>query len=233
MEKIAVIGAGGFVGQALCAEIKRSGNYDCIGVTAQNEGTVSFDGVDTIIYSANSAKRFAAKNDPEKDFYETVERMYRYKQRLSGRKFVLVSTISARVQLDTPYGRNRRACETMLVNENNSLIFRLGPMYGLGKLTGALFDIVSENHCYVSESTRYSYTDVAYNARKILELIDQVGVIELGARNSIQLGEIKEYLGSSSVFDGVIDDQLMDTTQHDAPDAYEVLKFASNWLENN
>jgi len=222
---IAVIGANGFVGSAICNEITRKNGFELVRVHRGDDINSLTKRASIIIHSSNSGKRFFAKNNPETDFLETVEKMYKIKQLAKGKKLVLVSTLSARIQLDTVYGRNRRACELM-IDDSQSLIIRLGPMYGGCKKQGALYDILNNDTCYVSEKTRYAYVDVTYNAREIVRLIDQVGLIELGAKNAIQLGELKNRLNSLSNFTGPDDTQISFTTQSDAPDAYDIIPYA-------
>ena len=223
---VAVVGAYGFVGKSLCSALKSTKNVALVEIGRNDDLENLIKKADTVIYAANSSKRFWAKNNPELDFHDTVEQTCKVKKLSKGKKFILISTISARVQLDTPYGRNRRSCETMLVDDSDALIFRLGPMYGTERPTGALHDIVSNNKCFVSGDTYYAYVDVEYNARKITELLHCKGLIELGARNSISLNEIKEAVGSRTTFEGPVDTQILQTTQKDAPDAYDIVSFA-------
>ena len=44
-------------------------------------------------------------------------------------KIVLVSSVSARCQLDHPYGINKRCAEELILKNENNLILRLGAMY--------------------------------------------------------------------------------------------------------
>ena len=90
---------------------------------------------------------------------ETVEKTALIKEYAGGKRLILVSSISARTQLDTTYGRNRRSCE-LIVNDLNSLIIRLGPMFGSGKSMGALSDLLSNSTVYVAASTKYAYVNV-------------------------------------------------------------------------
>lgn len=224
--KIAVIGARGFVGSAVSAEIQQREGLELIPVVRGDDVEASVSEADIIIHSANSARRFFAQKNPERDFHDTVEKMHDVKACVQGKKMVLVSTISARIQLDTVYGRNRRACELMVMDKPGNLIVRLGPMYGERKAAGALHDILNNRQCFVSGSTRYAYVDVAYNARKIIDLIDYTGVLELGAKDTISLNELKAAIGSTTEFEGPDDTQILNTTQDDAPDAREVVDFA-------
>lgn len=225
-QTIAVIGAKGFVGKAICNEAeKRRLNLIRIHRGDDIENLVKEAAV--VIHAANPSARYAAEKNPHTDFMESVEKTHKIKILSGNRKVVLISSISARTQLYTVYGRHRRASE-LILDDRRNLIVRLGPMFGEGKRTGPLYDIINNNTVYVGEDTRYAYVNVAYNAKKILDLINTVGVIELGAKNSIGLAELKEILNSSSNFTGPDDTQIPLKADPNAPDARDVIPFALN-----
>lgn len=231
-KSIAVLGSSGFVGSAIVNEIQEQRAYNVIPIGRSDDAKTIIAKADYIIHSANPAARFFAKNNPEADFKESVEKTYAFKQLVKGKKFILISSISARTQLDTVYGRNRRACEC-IVDDGHSLIVRLGPMFGGNKKVGALHDILRNDSVFVSEKTRYAFVNIAYNAKKIIDLINNQGLIELGAKNSIELGELKSILGSNSEFKGFDDTQIALNPQSDAPDISEVIDYAKSIQTNS
>ena len=200
-KSIAVIGSNGFVGNAICNEILTSKKFNLIRITRNDNIEVLIKSANVVIYAANNSKRFQAENSPHLDFINTVEQAANIYSIVGNKKIILISTVSARVQLDSVYGRNRRSCELMLDHSKN-LIVRLGPMYGDTNHKGALFDILKNKKVYVSENTKYAYVDVKYNAKKIVELLDETGIIEIGAKNSIELKYLKKILNSTSTFEG-------------------------------
>jgi len=224
-KKICVIGANGFVGGALCNEIDNNARYEPVRVTRSDNIRMSIEQADIVIHAANSSKRYYANNNPEEDFRDTVEKMAKILSMVADRKFILISTVSAKTQLDTPYGRHRRACELM-VDQTKNLIFRLSAMYGKQNKKGALFDIIQNNKVFVCKHTKYALVDVEYNAKKILEFIGECGMRELGAKNYIELGHIAEAIGSTSIFGERDDSQIPVAPPLDAPDAHEAIEFA-------
>lgn len=223
--KIAVIGAGGFVGSAILKEAGSRKVFNCISVFRHDDMDEKIRDADFVIHSANSSKRFRASVYPEIDFEESVEKTRRIVQLVKHQKLILISSISARSQIDTVYGRHRKMCED-LVDQNNGLIIRLGPMFSANKLDGALFDMIENRPVYVSASTKYAFVPVEYNARKILDSIAKYGIIEIGAKDSISLGDLKKTLNSSSEFIGVDDTQEPINPPEDAPSSYDVVAFA-------
>ena len=146
---------------------------------------------------------------------------------------ILISSISARTQLDTVYGRNRRSCE-LIADTEKSLIVRLGPMYGAGKSIGVLNDIINNRKVYAAPTTEYAFVDVKYNAKKIFSLIskdDTIGIIELGSKNGISLESLRNKLKSTSTFEGKDDTQIPMSPPNDAPDVNEVILFAKSIMK--
>jgi nucleoside-diphosphate-sugar epimerase len=228
---VAVIGAKGFVGEAICQEIKSRSDLELITISRGDNMKDLINMAEIIIHTSNPAKRFAAEKNPEIDFVETVQKTFDILQLCKNKKIVLISSLSVRTQLNTHYGRHRKACE-MLINNGENLIIRLGPMYGGGRTQDSIHDILLNRTVYVSGKTQYAYVDVAYSAKKIIDLIDEKGIYEVGAKNGIKLDEIKDYLKSNCVFQGFDDTQIPIDPPNDAPDANEVLKFCKQEIKH-
>lgn len=232
MEKktvIAVIGAAGFVGQQICAAVIENPKFELVKVLRGDSLEAILPQADIVIHSANPARRFQAERDPWKDFMETVEKTARLLMVARKKKVVLVSSLSCRTQLDTAYGRHRRACELMALGQG-AMVVRLGAMYGGGRVHDSLHDILAGRRIYVAPETRYAYVDVAWAGRKILTLLDKAdSLIEIGAANSISLDEIRQHFNSQSVFSGPDDTQIPESADG-GPDARLVLKYCRSEL---
>jgi nucleoside-diphosphate-sugar epimerase len=230
MTTIAVIGAAGFVGSEVCREVSSRPGLQLIPVVRQDNLADKIKTADVVIHAGNPGKRFWAQNNPEADFRESVDKTHLIRTLLSpAQKLILISSMSARTQLDTVYGRHRRACE-MLVDspQAKALIIRLGPMFGGIKSEGPLYDILKNKPVFVSAESLYGYVPVSYNARKIIDLINHTGILEVGARDGISLADIKNQLGSTSTFQGIHDTQLAINPPPDAPSACDVIAHAKS-----
>lgn len=228
---VAVIGAKGFVGEAICQEIKSRFDLELISISRGDDIEDLINMAEIVIHTSNPAKRFAAEKNPETDFVETIQKTFKILQLCKNKKIVLISSLSARTQLNTHYGRHRKACE-ILINNGENLIIRLGPMYGGSRTQDSIHDILLNRTVYVSGETKYAYVDVAYSAKKIVDLIDERGIYEVGAKNGIKLDVIKDYLKSDCVFQGFDDTQIPINPPSDAPDANEVLKFCEQKIKH-
>lgn len=230
MKNIAVIGVNGFVGSQIAKAIIKNDCYNLIPISRNDSVEDLFPKADIIIHSANPAGRFQAENHPIIDFEETVEKTARFFSLAQGKRFILVSSFSCRTQLDTNYGRFRRACE-LLVLMGNSLVVRLGPMFGGNRKKDMLHDILAGRKVYAATDTRYAYVDVAWAGQKIIDLLkeERTGIQEIGARNDVSLGDIAKHFNSKSQFLGIIEHQLTENFSG-GPDANDVYIYAEKEL---
>lgn len=236
MKAVAVVGAAGYVGSEIANALATSGRYRLIPVRRGDPAAALIAGADIVVHAANPARRFQAENQPAIDFEETVEKTARLLASARGKRFVLVSTISCRTQLNTVYGRHRRACELLALSPG-TLVIRLGPMFGGRRTRDTLHDIIAGRPVFVSADTRYAYADVAWVGRTIADRLEGVdGLQEIGARNLVRLGDLRDHFSSSSSFTGHDDTQAPEGAS-DGPDARDVFAFAererlrmSEWL---
>ena len=230
MKAVAVAGAAGYVGSQIARAVVTSGHFDLIPVLRTDRTGELFAKADIIVLAANPARRFHAEKDPMHDFEETVEKTARFLDFARGKRVVLVSSFSSRMQINTSYGRHRRACELMALAQD-ALVIRLGPMFGGIRKHDTLHDILAGRQIYVAAHTRYAYVDVAWAGQKIVELLEAPGgILEIGARNAVRLGDLSEHFASTSTFSGIDDTQIPENFT-DGPDAMEAFRFAEREKE--
>ena len=227
--RIAVIGAHGFVGSAIAKAIEHDERHELICVVRGDDIKSKLGSADVVIHAANPARRFRAESDPVRDFVETVDKTFNILSLAIGKKCLLISSLSCKTQLNTNYGRNRRFCE-LLALAQGAVVVRLGPMFGGERKQDMLHDLLADKQIYVSSETRYAYVNVEWVGANILELLDaQSDIYEIGAKNSVSLSELRDILGSKSIFNGV-DDTQIPLTEGDGPDAMLVVEYALNEL---
>ena len=229
MTKIAIFGYRGFFGSALHAAAEKNPDLRISAIDRQNfEQTLAeSEEFEFVINAAIPSARFWAENNLSSDFEETVSKTMKIAKAFPSAKIVQISTVSARLQLDKVYGRNKLAAESLL-DAAKHLIFRLGPLYGDQLQKSVIMDIVGDADVYVSGDTRYAFTPVDWLAGAVLENLDLTGVHEIGARGGIVLEAMAAELGSRSRFVGGNDDQVFEAAFHGAPDASDVMEFARN-----
>lgn len=227
MKSVAVAGAAGFVGSHIARAVTDSGRYRLLPVVRGDSADRRFAGADIVVHAANPAGRFQAHQNPLRDFQETVEKTALLLAAARGKPFVLISSLSCRTQLDTGYGRHRRACE-LLALAAGALVVRLGPMFGGGRTRDSLHDILAGRPVFVAAESRYAYADVAWVGRQVVDMLETAGgggIREIGARNAVRLADLRDRFGSSSAFSGVDDTQLPEGMA-EGPDANDVFAFA-------
>ena len=230
MKTVAVAGAAGFVGSQIVRAAQSSGAYRVIPVRRGDPIVERFAQADIVVHAANPAKRFQAEKDPQRDFAETVEKTTRFLEAARGRRFILISSFSCRTQLNTGYGRHRRACE-LLALASGALVVRLGPMFGGDRVRDSLHDILAGHPVFVAAETRYAYVDVAWAGRQIVDWLESpVGIREIGARNAVCLADLRDRYSSPSTFTGIDDTQIPEGFPQ-GPDAQEVFAYADRELQ--
>jgi nucleoside-diphosphate-sugar epimerase len=228
---ISIIGANGFVGSNL-VKIGRELGWKIIPVVRSDGGFEKARESTIVIHAANSGRRYWADQNPEKDLENCIQTTSKIFSELKGKKLILISSISARSQTNTPYGRNRKACEDLAVKAG-ALIIRLGPMFGGGKSAGPLHDLIQNKTVFVSGDSEYAYASVEDNARKIFSCLNHEGLLELGAHNFIRLSDLRDRIGSTSEFIGAVDNQRPISPPENSPDAQLVVNFALRLKEES
>jgi nucleoside-diphosphate-sugar epimerase len=222
--KVGIVGSSGFVGNAVSNGFDELGEHVFLPINRGDDVTKKISEVDFVIHSANPARRFFANSNPQLDRQETVEKTLILLKASQGKPFLLVSTISCRTQLETSYGINRKQCEDIVL-ENGGAVVRLGPMYGSSRVQDVIHDICESRRVFASRDSRQSFSSIDWNGAYIASNFSLfTGVIEIGARNYISLGELADYAESSSEFSGQADDQFPLHFEN-GPDVLNVLKF--------
>ncbi|MFC1646800.1 hypothetical protein ACFL1A_00820 [Patescibacteria group bacterium] len=224
MSTVGVLGANGYVGKAIYESFKRNDNVNVVAITRKNFHRYQKKKFDLLFNSAMPSKRYWAAQNPQDDYVETVEKTAMFYNTFLYKKFIQISSVSARCQLDTVYGRNKLASEN-LVDTGCNLIIRLGPMYSLGLKKGVLIDIIKNGTVYVNGESVYAFADLRFCAKEIVKQKEKTGTIEIGAKNGIALKKVALKLGKSVDFVGEIDNQLIKHPQSHYPDAGQVIDF--------
>ena len=103
------------------------------------------------------SKRFWAKQNPKKDYIETVEKTSFFLKNYKFNKFIHISTVSARCEKNTVYGKNKKISEKLVKNnDNKNLIIRLGSMFGKSLNKGVLIDILNSKTVFINGKSKYS-----------------------------------------------------------------------------
>jgi nucleoside-diphosphate-sugar epimerase len=223
MIKVAVFGAKGFVGKKLCLALSAK-KYNVVPVTRDNYSEFIGKKYDVVINSAMPSARFWAKNNPEKDFKETVQKTADIFYGCQFDKFIQISTVSARCQLDTIYGRHKLAAEN-LCNFGENLVVRLSSIFGDELKKGVLIDMLKGQKVFLDGESRYSFTNVDFIAEYIASHLELSGVVEVGAYNTLRMVDIAKYLNKNIEFEGSLDIQEIKDPAPGFPDAKEVYSF--------
>ena len=227
MSYIAVVGSQGYVGSAIYKALQDSVVHTVVGVTRENCVDLKKENFDILINCAMPSGRFWAKNNPETDFVETVQKTADLLYGWKFQKFVQISTVSARCQLDTVYGRHKAAAEK-ICNFGENLVVRLGALYSSNMKKGVLLDILEGRKVFVDKKSRYSFISLEFCAKWIVANLDHQGIVELGGRNAISLENIASHIKKVVEFAGELNHQDIENDDKNLPEASAVLEFMDN-----
>ncbi len=223
MLTVGIAGANGYVGRALCKAFEKKPGTRVVRITRENHASMKAQSFEVLINSAMPSGRFWAKQNPEKDFTETVEKTRDFVQNWKYKKFIQISSVSARCQLDTVYGRHKAEAEKEC--KPGALIVRLTAMFSPELSKGALIDILNGRKVFVSGESRYGFASLDFVAGWIAGHLDREGIVELGARDTVSLAEIAKRTGEKIEFEGAVDVQEVQNPEPDFPAAEEVFLF--------
>jgi nucleoside-diphosphate-sugar epimerase len=223
---IAVIGASGLFGRALLQAFADT-THTVTPVTRATYESHRHTAYDVVINTAMPSKRFWARQHPDLDFTETVGRTADLLYGWTFTKFVQISSLSARCERDTVYGRHKAAAE-VLCDRPDALVVRLTSLYGPDMTKGVIIDIVNHAPVFVASDSAYAFTPVAFAAAWVASHLDATGVIEVGARDTVRVSDIAEALGREVTFSGAREHQEVQHPDAAWPSAREVLAFAAN-----
>ena len=224
MISVAVVGARGFVGDAIVRAFRSNPGVETVTVGRADHAETRGRAYDVVINAAMPSGRFWAKNNPQADFVETVQKTADLFYGWTFRRFIQISSVSARCQLDTVYGRHKAAAEAICAGPS-SLILRLGPMYGATLSKGVLIDMLHGRPVFAAAESRYSFAPLEFVGGWIARHHDRTGLVEVGARDAISLREVAHHLGRDIAFHGEPDHQEMVHPEPDFPDARGVFDF--------
>ncbi len=227
---VALFGANGFVGSQILKALNKLG-HNVTPVTLENYDSVLGKSFDYVINCAMPSSRFKAEQNPEWDYKETVEKTKNIFEGVKFQKFIQISTLSARTQLDTVYGRNKLEAEMIVAMNGESLIVRLSAMYGEGLNKGVLIGMLNDSKVYIDGRSKYAFAPVEWVGEWIAKNLDRKGIIEVGAKNSIVLKDLVKELDLDISFDGFVDIQEPMNNSPDYPDARGVIDFMKQKLK--
>ena len=228
--RIAVVGAMGYVGKGICGALRNDESIKITEVTRKNYAEKREHEYNIVINAAMPSKRFWARQHPIQDFDETVKKTSEIFYTWNYKKFIQISTVSSRCQLDTIYGRHKAAAET-ICSSPDTLIVRLGPMYSEGLEKGVLIDMLQGNTVFAHGDSRYCFVSLEFVSNWICSNLCRVGLVEVGGRNAIALKDVAQYLGQAINFQGALDHQEIEQPVSGFPEAGMVRKYLDSMLK--
>ena len=181
MIKVAVIGAGGFVGSAFASYIASKPGIELAEVTRGNYDRGAGIARDVVIDASCNSRKYLADEDPFEDFALSVSHKLRILRDFPADFHVHISSVDVYGDLSSPqttgeevnsndrsvsnYGFHKHLAEKLVTHYSDHwLILRLGGMVGPGLRKNPVYDIVHNKPLRVHPDSQYQFmatSDVA------------------------------------------------------------------------
>ncbi len=184
MNKIAIIGHTGFVGEYIHRIYP---NAHCF--NSKNIQDIDNKQFDMVICCGVSATKWLANKNPEEDLQKINELTNHIQSIKSVNKFILISTIdvyslnsdliqnetSVQPQLKEPYGKHRYELELNLKQffSNKLTIIRLGALFGFGLKKNLLFDIIQKSKIIYNPKSRFQWYSMQWFEQDLKYILDK------------------------------------------------------------
>lgn len=223
------MGYNGFFGKALTRNAKKK-DFEVVEITKNNYSDLKSYTYDYLINCATPSAKYWASKNPFLDFKKTVELTADLVYNWNYLKLIQISTMSVNDISDNhPYGINKKAAEIISFYKN-SLVVRLGSLYGEGLKKGPLFDLLNHKRVYVDIKSKYNLIDIDFCANWILNNLNRNGIVQLGATDTISLSEITERLGLEVKYEGDTETIFSKEIEKEMPSTKEVWNFIFNYI---
>ena len=224
MLKIGIVGSKGFLGSAF-SRISHNFDYNIINITRKNFEQFKTDSFDVLINAATPSKKFWALNNPYIDFKDSVDLTADLIYNWNYDKFIQISTISVNdSELKHPYAINKKSAE-IITSYKKSLIVRLSNLYGIGLNKGPLYDLLINKKVYVDIDSEYSFINTEFVANWILENLNKIGIVEIGASDTISLHEIASKINLQVAWGGQLEKIFSQNLEPNMPNCAKIWDF--------
>lgn len=213
---IIVLGAKGFVGSAVLAELQALD--ECLGVDLDNYADVKGRACDVLVNVNGNSKKFLANENPALEFDLSVQSVVHSIYDFPARRYVFVSTVDVYTDFaepaqtaeaapidparQSPYGFHKWLAEQYVRKTCPEwLITRLGGMVGPGMKKSPVYDVLHNVPLRVHLDSSYQYIhthDVGRVIRTLLERGVTREIFNVCGRGVISLRTIQDLIGATS-----------------------------------
>jgi dTDP-4-dehydrorhamnose reductase len=187
--KIAVLGAKGFVGSAICREL------DAIAITRDNYPDFVSESFDVLINADGNSSKWQANDCPVYDFETNVKSVYDSIFDFYFHKYIYISSYDA--HKDNSYGLHKKLAEVIIKHYTDFIILRCPIIIGKNAKKGFLYDALHDIPLYVDKDSEYQVITNTEIAKIIKVLIDKKIANKgfyVGSTDSIRVGDLSVLL---------------------------------------
>lgn len=211
---IFILGGKGFVGSAFARHCRRSGLSHTV-IDIDNYRDHVGGGCEIFINANGNSKKFLAREDPVREFRESVESVRTSLVDFKAERYVHLSTgdvypdcsspettredMEIDIALQSPYGFHKYLAEQCVRHAAKRwLIIRMGGFVGPGLKKNPVYDILHGGPLWVDPESRLEYLHTDENARILFELINrglEGEVVNVCGKGKVKLSEVMDAVG--------------------------------------
>lgn len=213
---IFILGGKGFVGSAFARHCRRSDLPHTV-IDIDNYRDHVGGGCEILINANGNSKKFLAREDPVREFRESVESVRSSLVDFKAERYVHLSTgdvypdcsspettredMEIDITLQSPYGFHKYLAEQCVRHAAKRwLIIRMGGFVGPGLKKNPVYDILHGGPLWLDPESRLEYLHTDENARIVFELIDcglEEEVVNVCGKGLVSLTEVMEAAGTT------------------------------------
>lgn len=183
---VALIGALGFVGSALKAELSNEKNIVLSCITRKNYDEYIGKDYDLVIDAACNSKKYLADNDPVHEASSSIIHKLKTLTEIQSKFHIHISSVDVYEDLSNKnmtkedtiisssssnYGAHKLAAEQLVKHYAQKwLIFRLSGMVGAEIRKNPVYDIINDIPIFINEHSKYQFMSTTFVAKNILAI---------------------------------------------------------------
>jgi len=195
--RIAILGADGFLGKALCKQFP-----DAVRITRGNFHALRGIQFDVFINANGNSRKWWAEKYPFFDYQQSTSSVYKTFKDFNIKHYIYISSSDVYNADESHYGFHKKLAEEIVMrNAESYLILRCSAMIGEGLKKGVVYDLMNKKPLRVSPNSRIQFistSDVARIAKQLCYCEHKI--LYVGGNGSITPREIADMLHDSCAY---------------------------------
>ncbi len=201
--KIGILGANGFLGQAIWEHFVEKTKHEITETTRDNYRDCLGKDFDIFINANGNSRKYWANEHPHEDFELSVTSVLETFRDFNIKKYIYISSTDVYNRNNCSYGLNKYLAEQIVVKHaNRFLILRCSALIGQGLKKGVVKDLIDNKPLHITSDSRLQFITITEMARIIQICIDKEindKTIDVAGIGNISVDELSELIGTGAL----------------------------------